>query len=544
MRNSLLALAFVAALGSLSRAAQAEWLAGGNPVCTATGAQSNARCAPDGFGGAVLLWTDERRGSGLIDLYGTRILGDGALAPGWPAGGTAIATSGNATSWSLVGDGDGGLIAFWLNGTTHEPCMQHVLGSGAFAPGFALGGKVLPIAVGASNGFIFVGVSDDAGGAYLMWNHSDGTTDAVEVSRVDGTGSFALGWTPAGVEQVAADPFTSIAAVGFGPDPSGGAVTCAIYPSGGQGVGTLTRTGPNGDGIALRAGLSNPPAPGIPMTLVADSAGGAFVTWYTGPTRRVQHILADSTSAMPDPTVVPVFDGIYRDGNGGIYLFGRPDQLSHLELHRRASDGSIPPPWTAAGVVVSDAGPFLSYSSALSGGLVYAAWTVGNAGAYDVRAAAVTADGALAPGWPLNGIAVSDAPNDQVLTSVMAMPPTDALAVWADVRDGEPDVYALRLTPTGRPSVGVSHRPVAFALALAPNPAGDRARASFTLPETGAAALEIVDVAGRVRAHLDAEPQSGPQSLALATARLPGGCYWARLRQGVHVTVQRFAVVH
>src|SRR5882762_7649915 len=122
--------------------------------------------------------------------------------------------------------------------------MQHVLGSGALAPGFAPGGAVLPI--------------------------------TVEASRIDGNGSFAPGWTDAGVEQDVADPFTSIAAVGFGPDPIGGAVTCAIYRSGGQGVGTLTRAGPNGDGVALRAALPNPPEPAIPMTLVADSAGGAF----------------------------------------------------------------------------------------------------------------------------------------------------------------------------------------------------------------------------------------------------------------------------
>src|SRR5262252_6669634 len=110
MRSPVIALGFLAALAILPSSSRAEWPLNGAPVCVMTGAQSNALCAPDGSGGAVVLWTDERRGAGLIDLYGTRILGDGTIAPGWPDGGAAITTTGDATEQAIVGDGTGGLM--------------------------------------------------------------------------------------------------------------------------------------------------------------------------------------------------------------------------------------------------------------------------------------------------------------------------------------------------------------------------------------------------------------------------------------------------
>jgi hypothetical protein len=260
----------------------------------------------------------------------------------------------------------------------------------------------------------------------------------------------------------------------------------------------------------------------------------------------MQHFLADGQSAWPEPTAAPWNDHLLLDGDGGIYLFGRASSPDQLVLHRRAADASIPPSWTSTGVVVSNAGSFTTFDAARSGDLVYAAWSNGPAGANDVRAGAVTPDGAIAPGWVTNGVAVCKAAGTQILTSMMALPPADALVVWADTRSGEPDVYAALLKPTGPPPLAVPPSPLpgTIALALAPNPAGTSAQVSFTLPEAGPAALEVVDLAGRVVVRLEAEARSGPQFLALDTARLPGGLYWARLRQANHTASSRFAVIH
>ena len=534
----------------------AAWLLDGNPICTASGAQSNARCAPDGSGGAVILWTDERRGAGLVDLYGTRILGDGTIAPGWAPNGVALTTSGNVRSHSIVEDGAGGLLAFWLDNASRQAYMQHVDGSGALAPGFVPGGNLLPITVGGPSGWIVQAVTDGASGAYLMWNRYGPNADGIYITRLDGSGAFAPGWTSTGVLQANSDAFNpsnGFTATIVGPDPSGGALTgwlCSVedFPIGGHTAGGFTRTGSNGGSPAFQRGAPNPPSVGTPFSIVADGAGGMFASWASveTPFRRMQHFLADGSRAWPEPTTAPWNDRLLHDGSGGIYLFGRSSSPDQLELHRRASDASIPSPWTPAGVVVSNAGSFTTFDAVRSSSLVYAAWSSGPAGANDVRACAVTPDGAIAPGWAANGTVVCDALNTQILTSMIAVPPADALVAWADVRSGAPDIYAALLKPSGPPPLAVPPLAPAggIALVLAPNPASGSAQASFTLPGTGPAVLEVVDLAGRVLVRLEALVSGGPQSLALDTAPLAAGLYWARVQQGARSTALRFAVVH
>jgi hypothetical protein len=429
--------------------------------------------------------------------------------------------------------------------------MQHLDGSGALAPGFPVGGMMMPMTVGGPSGYMVFAATDDAGGAYVLWNEfrSSASADVAYLTRVDGSGAFAHGWNASGVGQISSDfsnPFLGLTLLGFGPDPSGGAVTAGIaLVAGGGSAGAFMHSGPSG-AAPTRYTMHYPPSASPPVSMVADGAGGMFGAWQAGasPSPRMQHFLANGSEAWPNPTTAPVSSVLLRDGSGGIYLIGDPSGVQ-LQVHRRASDASIPSPWTAGGVVVSGDGPFTTLGAVLSGGLVYTAWSNGPGGANDVRASAVTPDGAIAPGWVANGDVVCDAPNTQVMTSMMAMSPTDALVVWADARSGEADVYASRLAPNGPPTLGVppTIRPVALALALSPNPSSQVALASITLPEASPAALELVDVGGRVVARMEPEARIGQQSLTLDITRLPGGVYWARLRQLGRTTATRFAVV-
>jgi hypothetical protein len=436
-----------------------------------------------------------------------------------------------------------------VNVVTQQAFMQHLDGSGALASGFPPDGMVLPITLGGPTGYLVLAVTDDAGGAYVMWNHWNGNADAANLTRITGSGGFAPGWSASGVQQLTTDPFSppfGFGALALAPDASGGALTGGLVSVEGVGtVGNFTHSGPGG-ATPTSFGTGVPPSVGGPVGMVADGAGGLFGAWRASaaPSPRMQHFLANGSAAWPQGTAAPVSNVLLRDGSGGIYLVG--DAGVQLQIHRRASDTSIPSPWTAAGVVVSGDGPFTAIGGVVSGGLVYTVWSSGSGDASDIRASAVTPDGAIAPGWVANGNSVCDAPNAQVMTSMLPMPPTDALVVWADARSGEPDVYASRLSPSGPPTLGVppGSRQEAFALALSPNPSSRVALASFTLPEASPAALELVDVAGRVVAHVELEPRSGRQSLALDIARLPGGVYWAHLRQLGRTTATRFAVVH
>src|SRR5436190_1975145 len=143
---------FTLALASMfitPRLAHATWVPLGNPVCVAPGDQTGGAEVPDGSGGMFVVWLDQRRGySPNIDLYGTRLLADGSVAPSWPIDGAALAATGYVTTPSLAPDGAGGLILIWFDQTDHKPHMQHVDASGVLAPGFPADGLSLPIVVG------------------------------------------------------------------------------------------------------------------------------------------------------------------------------------------------------------------------------------------------------------------------------------------------------------------------------------------------------------------------------------------------------------
>jgi len=82
MRGSLLALALLLLSLPLSASAVlAVWPADGRGLCLATGDQQWPQAAPDGTGGAIVVWTDYRSGSDG-DVYAQRVQGDGDLAPG------------------------------------------------------------------------------------------------------------------------------------------------------------------------------------------------------------------------------------------------------------------------------------------------------------------------------------------------------------------------------------------------------------------------------------------------------------------------------
>ncbi len=56
------------------------------PLCTAGGDQTLAACGPDGQGGVLAVWLDRRSGADL-DVYVRRATANGEPADGWPENG-------------------------------------------------------------------------------------------------------------------------------------------------------------------------------------------------------------------------------------------------------------------------------------------------------------------------------------------------------------------------------------------------------------------------------------------------------------------------
>lgn len=153
-----------------------DWIATGQVVCSATGAQPNVSPVSDGAGGAVVVWDDRRAGSGNLDVYAQHLLPAGGVDGGWPANGQALSNAtGSQNAPVAIADGSGGAIVAWIDSRTFASSMNDIYAQRVQANG-QLGGTV-------------VGVPESGGAAFALdrvWpNPSRGGDLSVRFSLAD-----------------------------------------------------------------------------------------------------------------------------------------------------------------------------------------------------------------------------------------------------------------------------------------------------------------------------------------------------------------------
>jgi hypothetical protein len=90
-----------------------QWTCDGNPLCTTVADALNAAIAPDGAGGAIVLWEDLR--SGNHDIYAQRVKANGLIQ--YTLDGRALCTaSGDQRNPRLVSFASGAAIVTWWDG--------------------------------------------------------------------------------------------------------------------------------------------------------------------------------------------------------------------------------------------------------------------------------------------------------------------------------------------------------------------------------------------------------------------------------------------
>lgn len=144
-----------------------QWAANGVPVCALVGSgQLNPRTAPDGSGGAILGWWDNRWGT--ADIFVQRLNGSGAAQ--WTTDGVLICDSASDQLFPLLAsDGAGGAIAVWhdyRDGAKTDLYAQRTNAAGA--PLWARNGVLVCGAF--DNQFPNVIIPDGSGGAVVTWD--------------------------------------------------------------------------------------------------------------------------------------------------------------------------------------------------------------------------------------------------------------------------------------------------------------------------------------------------------------------------------------
>jgi hypothetical protein len=173
----------------------AGWVAGGIAVCDTVNDQKEPLAVPDGSGGTVVVWKDDRINPGVSDLYAKRMTGAGAAAPGWPPSGAAVCTAaGEQAAPRIVPDGAGGAVVTWYDyraGTNTDIYAQRLTWTGDVAPGWATNGLALCSATRDQQGP--TAVPDGSGGAIVAWqDYRSGTNYDIYATRVTGAGGGML----------------------------------------------------------------------------------------------------------------------------------------------------------------------------------------------------------------------------------------------------------------------------------------------------------------------------------------------------------------
>lgn len=388
--------------------------ADGTPLCRAAGSQSRPGIIPDGAGGAVVTWVDQR--DGYDNVFAQHVLASGVVDPAWTAAngdenGTRLCrAAGSQGAPCIVADGAGGAIVAWrdyrLSASYGDIYAQRVLASGVVDPAWTA-------ANGNADGTRLFGtadllaapaiVSDGVGGAIVTWHDSRDFTsqDDIYAQHVLSSGIVDPAWTAAngnarGTRLCHAT--LSQRNPRIVPDGAGGAIVAwedsrdsttnvRIYAQHVQAAGFVdpawTAAAGDADGTLLCSrgrGIQG-------LVVVEDGAGGAMAVWQdfrndsTKGDLYAQHVLGAGTvdPEWGDGGGIPLCvasnsqaaPGITADGTGGALVAWR-DLRSNWKADLYAQHiptspcGQLPVHADFAGTPVSGAVPLTVHFTDLS----------------------------------------------------------------------------------------------------------------------------------------------------------------------------------
>lgn len=172
-----------------------HWAENGVLLCNTTTAKNLPVIAADGDGGAYVVWKDQRRSSGMVDLYGQHILSDGSLgygSAGMPVDSVpnAVASSTSADNPTICGDGNGNAYVMWEESRSSitSNSRPDIYGNRLTpnGPSWGKNGRaIISFSAGQSSPRI---IPDGLGGCYLAWVNA-GLPSSIMITRVNSSGS-------------------------------------------------------------------------------------------------------------------------------------------------------------------------------------------------------------------------------------------------------------------------------------------------------------------------------------------------------------------
>ena len=440
----------------LAPGAEAQWVENGNPIIIHAYTQSNSVIAQDGEGGAFIAWYDLRNDGG--DIYAQRIDGRGREL--WTAGGIRLTPSGDQAWPGIAPDGAGGVLVTWQddrNGT------QDIYAQRLDADGSELwtsGGVSITLATG--NQTLMDIAADGSGGAVIVWESylSPGTYD-IYAQRID-YGGTAL-WTTNG-EPICTEGVGNQSKAKVVVDTVNGyAYFC--WQDSRTGTGDIyahryTLAGARQwavDGAAVCTASNNQLAP----HMILDRNNWIICCWRDYRNGTGYGVYAQSldfwSAAQWTANGIPVFSAssgnanelhISASSDGGILAAWHDDRDGTNRAYAQKVSSAGSAQWTSEGELVcgitgQTTDPKIA-TDGLGGALVV--WCDGRFES-DLYMQHIDASGSLL--WTSNGAMLTEAPRSQYVVAITDDGTGSAIVSWTDYRDQQYDLYAGRMDRTG-----------------------------------------------------------------------------------------------
>ena len=333
------------------------------------------------------------------------------------------------------------------------------------------------LAAAAQGGVRSVAISDNAGGAIVVWRDVRNGNNDIYAQRIDAFGNLLWGAGGVGVcTAIGSQDYPSLVA-----DGAGGAIiswhdlrgaNIDIYAQRITGVGSPMWTA---NGVAVCAATANQFYPKI----VTDGIGGAIITWmdfrlanYDIYAQRVSALGGVQWLANGVEICNAVFDqynpAIVADGAGGAIIAWHDIRNGiHEDIYAQRVQASGMTSWAGNGVALCTATNTQGYPSIVSdfaGGAIVA-WADARSGDFDIFAQRVDATGLT--NWGGNGVSITSAAGSQggyFAPSMVADGAGGVILTWHDSRDGLANhIYAQRMSQFGTPLWAIDGVPVCLA---------------------------------------------------------------------------------
>lgn len=440
----------------------AQWNANpaiNNAVCNFTSNQMNVQMTSDGAGGAICTWVDTRNGS--QDIYAQRINASGVLQ--WNVDGIAICNAiSDQYAPQLIPDGSGGAIIAWYDNRSgnYDIYAQRISASGIVQ--WSLDGVAISTAPGNQNAQQLV--SDGAGGAIIVWSDGAGGGPNADINaqRINAAGTTLWSVSVCNANSLQNNPQLIS-------DGAGGAIItwedwrnfgqADIYAQHVSFNGFTTWTF-NGVPICTESNF----AAQYNTKIVSDGGTGAIISWQdnrsssSGLNIYAQKVNATGTVqwatdgiVVCDATGLQGFQQMIADGSGGVILAWEDRRDGGKDIYAQRINNSGIAQWTANGIAICSNAAAQNEPqivARISGGAVIVWSDDRNAFQQDIYAQSIDAGGM--PVFTIDGVPVANESNAQFAAQLISDGADGAIIAWQDLRSTtDYDIYSSRLFSSG-----------------------------------------------------------------------------------------------